>query len=106
MTGNSKQIKQLKHQQAEKKHRIKRCKKRMKRNIFLFCLGMTLLAYVCLDHAYQSFGSVKNFLLATAGISIVLIMLYYFYNVSLTKGLEKDIKAINAKLYRLMKLEE
>ena len=105
MTGNSKQIKKLKYEQEKKKKKIKRYKKKMKRNILLLALALTSYTLICLDHAYKTFGSVNNFLLATIIMFLICIVIHFLIVRYLISKREKEIKMIRGKLYRLMKLD-
>lgn len=105
MTGNSKQIKKLKHEQEKKKKKIKDYKKKMKRNIFLLAAALTAYTLICLDHAYKTFGSVNNFLIATVLMFLICIAIHFLVVRHLIGKREKEIKSIRGKLYRLMKLD-
>ena len=105
MTGNSKQNKKLKHEQEKKKKKIKDYKKKMKRNILLLAAALTVYTLICLDHAYKTFGSVNNFLIATILMFLICVAIYFLVIRNLISKREKEIKMIRGKLYRLMKLD-
>jgi hypothetical protein len=106
MTGNSKEIKKLKYQQAKKQQSIKRYKRKRKKNL-LYITGFYLISTaLLLDFAYGFFGSSVNFLIVTFSVFIVLIVSYTLVIRYLVKQLERDIKIIRTKLYKLMKLNQ
>ena len=104
MTGNSKEIKKLKYEQERKKKKIEDYKKKMKRNILILAIALTAYIIICLDHAYKAFGSVSDFLLATAIVFFICILINFLVIRYLINKREKEIKLIRGKLYRLMKL--
>jgi membrane protein YdbS with pleckstrin-like domain len=106
MTGNNKEIKKLKYEQAQKKEKIKKYKKRIKFHLIFLAIPFAIYTLLCLDHAYQNFGSVTNFLAIILTILIVLIVVYLLGVKYLIYQREQEIKVIRSKLYKLMKLND
>ncbi len=106
MTGNSEEIKKLRHKQARRKKKIKRYKKRAKKHIFL--LSIPFLAYIAinLDDAFQDYGSITNFIGIVFAIMAVFIAIYMLFTYYLIKQEKREIKVIRSKLYKLMKLND
>ena len=106
MTGNSKEIKKLKYQQAKKQQSIKKYKQKRKKNLLLITGIYVISTALLLDFAYGFFGSSVNFLIVTFTVFIVLIVSYTLVVQYMVKQLERDIKIIRSKLYHLMKLNQ
>ena len=106
MTGNSKEIKKLKYQQAKKKQLITKYKKRVKKHLIL--LVLPFIAYIAyyIDNAYSTYGSVSKFLTIVALVLGVLILLYLIAVRFMIRQREQEIKVIRGKLYHLMKLND
>ena len=106
MTGNSKQIQKLKYEQAKTKERISKYKKRVKFHLFFLVIPFAIYIFICLDHAYQNFGSVTTFLVITLSILVILTLVYLMAVKYKIKQREREIKVIRSKLYQLMKLND
>jgi len=106
MTGNSKEIKKLKHQQAKKQQSIKRHKQKRRKNLLYLTAFYLISTALLLDFAYGFFGSSVSFLIVTFSVFIVLIISYTLIVRYAVKQLERDIKIIRTKLYHLMKLNQ
>ena len=104
MTGNSKEIKKLKNEQAKKKKTIERYKKRKKKHIFFLVLPFIAYIFICMDHAYKLFGSVSRFLAITLTALFAAIIVYLFIVQYMIRQRDREIKIIRSKLYKLMKL--
>lgn len=105
MTKNNEEIRQLKYEQTQRKEKIETFRKRMRKHIFLLSLATAVFAFLCLEDAYKTFGSVTNFLIIVFSVFAILSMTYFFVVRFLIKQEEREIKIIRSKLYRLMKLE-
>ena len=106
MTGNSKEIKKLKYQQAKKREVIKRYKKRVRKHLLI--LSIPFVAYILLyiDSAFKEFGSVTKFLIIVISILALLAAAYLLSVRYMIQQREREIKIIRTKLYQLMKLED
>jgi len=106
MTGNSKEIKKLKHQQAKKKEYIRRYKDRRKKHIFFLTTPFVAYILLYIDSAYKEYGSVTNFLIITLSILAILTAGYLLGVRYAIQQKEREIKIIQSKLYQLMKLDD
>lgn len=105
MTGNSKEIKKLKHQQAKKKEHIERYKKRRKKHLFFMVTPIVVYSILNINGAYKDFGNVFVFI-AVALFVIALVIIGYLLSVRYAiRQREREIKVIRTKLYHLMKLD-
>jgi len=106
MTGNSKEIKKLKYEQAKKKEIISRYKKRVKKHLFFLVLPFISYILLYIDSAFKNFGSVTTFLVITLSILAILTALYLMWVRYMIQQREREIKIIRSKLYQLMKLDD
>jgi len=106
MNGNTLEIEELRVIQAEKKDLIKAYKKKMRKNIFLFAIVITILSLILLEFSYTLFGNSIIFLLVFFSILIVYIITYKMIVNYKIKLRTREIKKLRAKLYFLMKLED
>lgn len=106
MTGNSKEIKKLKYQQAKKKETIKRYKRRVKKHLFFLIFPFIAYILLYINSAFKNFGSVTKFLVITLSILAILTALYLVWVRYMIQLREREIKIIRSKLYQLMKLED
>ena len=106
MTGNSKEIKKLKHEQARKKEYIKRYKNRRKKHLFLLVIPFVAYILLYIDSAYKEYGSVINFLVVVLSILALFTLGYLLMVRYAIQQKEREIKVIRSKLYQLMKLDD
>ena len=105
MTGNSKEIKKLKHQQAKNREYIERYKKRRKKHLFLMITPIVVYILFNIEGAYKDFGNVFIFIARALSIIIVLTVAYFLGVKYANKKREREIKVIRTKIYHLMKLD-
>ena len=105
MTGNSKEIKKLKHQQAKKKEHIKRYKGRRKKHIYFITIPLVAYILFNIEGSYMDYGNIFIFIGVALAVLVVLIISYLLAVRYLIRQREREIKIIRSKLYHLMKLD-
>jgi len=105
MTLKSKEIIRLKNIQKQKIEQIKKSQKRMWRHLFWLALATSFFVWYFLDKSYKVFGSSTKFVFSAFLILFLVAVGYFVWIWNLRKKNLKEIKSINNKLYRLMKLE-
>lgn len=105
MTGTSEQIFQLKRVQKRKRKQIEDYKKMMWKHLFLMNFITLGIVLYYLEDAYSIFGNALNFIIAVFSLLFVISIIYYFVIAKLRKRRKRELKKINGKLYRLMKLD-
>lgn len=106
MTGNSKEIKKLKYQQAKLKEIIRRYKERKKKHLFFLIIPFIGYILIQMDTAYKIYGSNTNFYAITLSTLGLLTVIYLGSVRYLIRKRQREIKIIRSKLYKLMKLED
>lgn len=105
MSGTSEQIFQLKRVQKRKRKQIESYKKMMWKHLFILNLLISVAVLYYLEDAYVIFGNALNFIIATFSFLFVISLTYYVIVNKLKKRRKKELKRINTKLYKLMKLD-
>jgi hypothetical protein len=106
MTGNSKEIKKLKHRQVKTRERIERYQKRRKKDLYLLVTPIVIYILFNIYGSYIIFGNVFIFIAIGIGVIILVITLYLWAIRNAIRNREREIKIIRTKLYHLMKLDE
>lgn len=105
MTQKTEKILHLKETQKRKLEENKKLTKRMWKHLFWISILIIVYTLYCIEESHNFYGSVANFVIVTFSILLLISATYYFFVQHIIKKNLKDIKTINGKLYKLMKLE-
>lgn len=105
MTTKNNKISQLKKIQKRKLEEIQTSTKRMWKRLFWLSIVLSAFVFYCIENSHVIFGSVTNFLILAFSVLLLVSVVYYLLVWYKKKRNLKEIKTINGKLYRLMKLE-
>lgn len=106
MTGKQDKLRSLKSRQLEKKFQIEQYKQKAKKRLFIFSLLLVLLTLYFLEDSYKVFGSLENFVIISFSILFGVLIIYNVIVFLLIRKRRKEIKRINGRIHRLMKLEK
>ena len=106
MSGSDNKIYSLKNRQQEKKFQIEQYKQKTKKRLFIFSLTFSLIALYFLEDSYKVFGTLENYVIIYGSILFGVIILYNLIIFLLIRKRKKEIKRINVRIYRLMKLKK
>ena len=99
-------IKSLKHRQLEKNKQIEIYQTKSKKVMFWVSLVVSLTALFFLEDSYLVFGSLENFVILIGSILLTFILVYNAVVFLLIRKRRKEIKKINGRIFRLMKLKK
>lgn len=96
----------LRSRQQEKKSQIERYKKNANKRMFIFSLTIALVTLFFLEDSYKVFGDIETFVTLSISILFSVVIGYYLVVFLLVKRRKKEIKKINGKIHRLMRLKK
>jgi len=105
MTLKAERVIQLKNTQKRKLEENKKLTKRMWKHLFWISLVIVTFIIYSIDNSRNYYDNVLNFVIVTFSILLLISATYYLFVQYRIKKNLKDIKNINSKLYKLMKLE-
>lgn len=106
VTGKEDKIQSLKSRQVEKKFQIEQYKQKTKKRLFIFSLTFSLITLYFLDDSYKVFGNIETYLIIFGSILFGVLISYNLIIFLLIRKRRKEIKRINGRIYRLMKLKK
>lgn len=106
MTGKQDKIRSLRSRTQEKKFQIEQYRKKAKRRMFAFSLVVVLFTLYFLEDSYKYFGTLENFVIISVSVLISVPIVYNLIVFLLVRKRKKEIKRINRRIHRMMKLEK
>lgn len=106
LSGKEDKIQSLKSRQVEKKFQIEQYKQKTKKRLFLFSLFFSLITLFFLEDSYKVFGDIETYLITFGSILFGVLIFYNLVVFLLIRKRRKEIKRINGRIYRLMKLKK